>query len=108
VNVRDDVVRVGLLQIGGGTACDTPESPPMMNMPMNPTAKNSAVLPRIWPPQSVAIQLKIFTPVGIAINMVVALNTESATGPRPTANMWWLHTPQPMNPISTPEYTTTV
>ena len=38
--------------------------------------------------QSVEIQLKIFTPVGIAMSIVVRLNTESAIGPRPTANMW--------------------
>ena len=42
------------------------------------------------------------------MSIVVAENTESAIGPSPTENMWWLHTPQPMKPISTPEYTTTV
>jgi len=47
--------------------------------------------------------LKIFTPVGTAMSMVVAENTESAIGPSPTENMWWLHTPHPMNPMSTPE-----
>src|SRR5256885_16859028 len=93
---------------GGGEACAAPDSPPMMTIAMNPTAKCSAVVPRMSPPHSVAIQLKIFTPVGTAINMVVAANTESAIGPRPTANMWWLHTPQLMRPMRTPEYTTTV
>src|SRR6266540_3563205 len=92
----------------GGEAWDTPESPPMMNIAMNPTAKCSAVVPRIAPPQSVAIQLKILTPVGTAISIVVAEKTESAMGPRPTENMWWLHTPHPMNPMRIPEYTTTV
>jgi len=29
-----------------------------------------------------------------------------ATGPRPTANMWWAHTPNPMNPMAIPENTT--
>ena len=29
-----------------------------------------------------------------------------ATGPRPTANMWWAQTPKPMNPIAMPENTT--
>ncbi len=59
----------------------------MMNIAMKPTAKCSAVVPRMSPPQSVAIQLKIFTPVGIAMSIVVAANAESAMGPRPTANM---------------------
>ena len=85
----------------------TPDSPPMMNMAMNPTANRSGALKLIWPPQSVAIQLKIFTPVGTAMSMVEIANAEFATGPRPTANMWWAHTPQPMIPIAIPEYTTT-
>src|SRR5207244_6820887 len=91
----------------GGEAWVTPERPPMMNMAMKPTAKWSAVVPRMSPPHRVAIQLKIFTPVGTAMSIVVAANTESAIGPRPTANMWWLHTLQPMNPMRIPEYTTT-
>src|SRR5205823_6546964 len=32
---------------------------------------------------------------------------ETATGPRPTANMWWTHTPQLMNPMAMPESTIT-
>ena len=86
----------------------TPDRPPIVNSVMKPTAKCSALVARIWPPHSVASQLKIFTPVGTAINIVVPENTESAIGPRPTENMWWLHTPHPMNPITTPEYTMTV
>ena len=27
----------------------------------------------------------------------------SAIGPRPVVNMWWLHTPNPRNPITIPE-----
>ena len=27
-------------------------------------------------------------------------------GPRPEANMWWAHTPQPMKPMARPEKTT--
>src|SRR5207302_8810637 len=98
----------GAGRAGGGGAWITRESPPMMNIAMKPAAKCNAVVPRMSPPHSVAIQLKIFTPVGTAINIVVALKTESAIGPRPTENMWWLHTPHPMKPINTPEYTTTV
>ena len=39
------------------------------------------------PPHSVASQLKIFTPVGMAISMVPIEKAASATGPIPTANM---------------------
>src|SRR2546422_7108657 len=53
----------------------------MTNIAMNPTAKCRAVVPRMSPPHRVAIQLKILTPVGTAISMVVAANTESAIGP---------------------------
>ncbi len=52
-------------------------------------------------------QLKIFTPVGMAISMVDSPNAEIATGPSPVANMWWAHTPQPMKPMAMPEKTTT-
>ncbi len=48
------------------------------------------------------IQLKIFTPVGTAMSIVDTENAETATGPRPTANMWWTHTPQPMKPMAMP------
>ena len=80
----------------------------MMNMAMKPTANSNDVVNRICPPQSVPIQLKIFTPVGIAMSIVVPANTESAIGPSPVENMWWLHTLHPRNAITTPEYTTTV
>ncbi len=33
-------------------------------------------------------QLKIFTPVGTAMNIVDTEKAETATGPKPTANMW--------------------
>ena len=52
-------------------------------------------------------QLKIFTPVGIAMSIVERLNAETATGPRPVANMWCAHTPQPRKPIAMPENTMT-
>ena len=61
----------------------------------------------IDPLHIVPIQLNIFTPVGTAMAIVVSAKTELTTGPRPTVNMWWLHTIQPMNPITTPDSTTT-
>ena len=85
----------------------TPDSPPITNVVMKPTEKYIAVVKRIAPPQRVAVQLKIFTPVGTAMNMVDTLNAAVATGPSPTANMWWAQTPQPMNPMAIPEKTTT-
>ena len=55
------------------------------------------------PPHSVASQLKIFTPVGIAMSIVATAKAASATGPMPAANMWWLHTPKPKKPMRMPE-----
>ena len=52
------------------------------------------------------IQLKILTPVGTAMIAVEMPNAVFATGPRPAANMWCAHTPNPMNPIAIPENTT--
>ena len=59
------------------------------------------------PPQSVPIQLKIFTPVGTAISMVESEKAASATGPMPAENMWWLQTPKPRKPMMMPEKITT-
>ncbi len=75
----------------------------MMNIAMKATAKSIGVVNRTCPPHIVAIQLKILTPVGMAMSIVVAEKTESATAPNPTENMWWLHTPQPMIPMTAPE-----
>ncbi len=80
-----------------------PESPPMVKVAMSPAAKWSAVVGRMLPPHSVASQLKIFTPVGMAISMVATEKAASATGPMPAANMWCAHTPKPKKPMSTPE-----
>ena len=54
----------------------------------------------------VRVQLMILTPVGTAIAMVDTENTATETGPRPEANMWWAHTPQPTKPMAAPENTT--
>ena len=52
-------------------------------------------------------QLKIFTPVGMAMSIVDRPKAEMATGPSPVANMWCAHTPHPMKPMAMPEKTTT-
>ena len=57
------------------------------------------------PPHSVAIQLRIFTPVGTAMNMVATQKAVTESGPRPETNMWWAHTPKPMKPMAMPENT---
>ena len=74
---------------------------------MKPTDHNKGVLNSIDPPHRVPIQLNILTPVGTAISMVVIVKTDNAMGPRPVVNMWWLHTAQPIIPITMPENTTT-
>jgi hypothetical protein len=79
-----------------------PLIPPMVNSATSAMANSMAVSNRSAPPHIVASQLKIFTPVGIAMIMVLMVKNESAMGPRPVVNMWWLHTPQLMNPISAP------
>ena len=83
----------------------TPESPPMMNIAMKPSAKYIGTRYWIEPPQTVPSQLKIFTPVGTAISIVVSAKNVSAIGPMPVANMWWLHTPKPRNAMNAPENT---
>ncbi len=60
----------------------------MMNMAMKPTAKYIGVLNWSDPCHIVPIQLKIFTPVGMAISMVDSAKKVSAIGPIPVVNMW--------------------
>ncbi len=50
-------------------------------------AKSIAAVKRMEPPYTVAIQLKIFTPVGRAMRRLDAPNAESQAGPRPTTNV---------------------
>ena len=90
----------------GTTECNTPESPPTVNSTMKPSEKSIDVLSLIEPFQIVPNQLKIFTPVGMAMSIVARPNAEMATGPSPVTNMWCAHTPQPRNPIAMPENTT--
>ncbi|GIT02718.1 MAG: hypothetical protein CM1200mP27_13430 [Chloroflexota bacterium] len=80
-------------------------SDPDYKQAINAKANIIAVVNSIEPFHRVPIQLKILTPVGTAISMVVMVNTEFATGPRPTVNIWWLQTAQPMMPITIPENT---
>ena len=76
-----------------------------MNIATRPTAKSIGVEKLSLPPHMVAIQLRIFTPVGTAMNIVDTEKAATDQGPSPEANMWCAHTPQPMKPMAMPENT---
>ena len=71
----------------GTDECMIPVNPPIMNIVINPRAKSIGVSKRILPPHMVPIQLKILTPVGMAINMVKIEKAEVATTPIPVVNI---------------------
>ena len=54
----------------------------------------------IFPPWSVASQLKTLTPVGIAIIIVADVKQARVSTSIPTVNMWWAHTINPSNPMA--------
>ena len=62
---------------------------------MNPSAHSIGVSNEMFPRQSVASQLKIFTPVGTAITIELIMKKSRAPVGRPTANMWWPQTRKP-------------
>jgi len=64
-----------------------PVKPPIVNKKRNPKANNILVLNLILPPHKVAIQLKIFTPVGIAIIIVAAVKYALESTSKPTVNI---------------------
>ena len=66
--------------------------PPTVNSAIRPQAKSSGVVKRREPPHMVASQLKILTPVGTAIAMVVTAMAVLNTVGRPVVNMWCPHT----------------
>ena len=86
----------------------TPLSPPSMNMLMKPSANSRGVLNWIEPPQRVASQLKILTPVGTPMAMVAPAKAAVAQAPRPVVNMWCAHTPNPRKAMTAPANTTVV
>ena len=103
VQVRDDEVAIGLLQVDGRRGVHDARETADREEPHEPAAKWSALVARIEPPQSVASQLKIFTPVGIAISIVAIENAESATGAHAGREHVMAQTPKPRKPMSTPE-----
>lgn len=68
-NVVGVVQRTSILEL----AKTTPVSPPTVNKNIKPTANNMGISRIITPPHIVAIQLKIFIPVGTAMIIVAAV-----------------------------------
>ena len=60
------------------------------------------------PAQSVAIQQKIWMPVGMAIIMLAAVKKLSPSCGRPVANMWCTQSPKPRKPVATSDSTSAV
>src|SRR5471032_1664655 len=60
----------------GGTAIRTPVMPPIVNVSMKPIVQSTGDVKRTRPPYIVNSQLKIFTPVGIEITIVVMPKNE--------------------------------
>ncbi len=77
----------------------------MVNIVTRPIENSIGVVNLSLPPHMVAVQFRIFTPVGTAMNIVDTAKAATESGPRPEANMWWAHTPQPMKPMAAPEKT---
>jgi hypothetical protein len=82
-------------------ASTTPVTPPTVNRKMKPSDHTIGDLKVRLPPHMVAIQLKIFTPVGTAITMVAAVKYIFVFTSRPTVYMWCAHTMNPTTPIAT-------
>ena len=78
-----------------------PDSPPMTNIEMKPSAHNIGVLKWMRPSQSVASQLNILIPVGTAIRSVVTIIGIRSHGAMPATNMWCAHTEKPRTRIAT-------
>ena len=70
---------------------------------MKPTAKYSEVVITIEPRHSVAIQLKILTPVGTPIRNELIMKKPSTTIGTGEANMWCAHTSVARNAITAVE-----
>ena len=74
--------------------------PPMMKIAMKPIVNHSAVVITSDPRHSVAIQLKIFTPVGTPIKNELSMKKPSTTIGSGEANMWWAQTSVARNAIT--------
>ena len=70
----------------------TPAIPPMTNVTMNPSVQCIGVVNLTRPRYMVKSQLKVFTPVGMAINMVAMPKKRLTPGPAPIVKKWWTQT----------------
>jgi hypothetical protein len=61
-----------------------------------------------WPRHSVAIHRNIWIAVGIVMSRLAAVKKLWPSCGSPVANMWWTHTPNPMNAVVTIESTIAV
>ena len=93
-------------QSTGKIARTTPEIPPITNVERKPAAKKRGVFITIVPRHSVASQLKILIPVGIAIANEDSMKNASTTVAVGVANMWCAHTSMLRNVIPAAEATT--
>ena len=85
--------------LAGTIASMRPEKPPIVNRKTNASENNIGVSNVIAPRHIVAIQLKIFTPVGIAISMVANMKNIWPESGMPTVNMWCAQTMNERNAI---------
>src|SRR5690606_39474853 len=76
-----------------------PEKPPIENMNRNEIANNIGGSNVSEPLYIVAVQLKTFTPVGTAINIVASMKNIWPASGMPTVNMWCAHTMNDRNAI---------
>ena len=76
----------------GAIARIRPVKPPIVNTKMKPTANSIGVSKVIEPRHMVAIQLKIFTPVGTAISIVAYMKNSWPVTGMPVVNMWCAQT----------------
>jgi hypothetical protein len=89
-------------------ARNTPVRPPRMKMPKKPSTQMSGIFSHGRPPQSVAVQQKICTPLGIVMSRLDAVNMPWPSSGSGVVNMWWTQTPKPMNAVATMESTSGV
>src|SRR6188472_1226370 len=79
----------------GKTATKMPVIPPIVNVAIAPMQNSSGVVHSTVPRHKVAIQLKIFTPVGTAIKKLESMKNARTTVDIGVENMWCAHTSMP-------------
>ena len=81
-------------------AMNTPSMPPMRKFATKPMQNRRGASKRMTPPHIVMIQLKIFTPVGTPMIIVMIMKNMRILVSVPVANMWCIHTVNPSNAIA--------